>query len=447
MKPLCFVIMPFNRKKDAEGNEIDFNAIYDTLIVPAIEAAGMQAIRADEETVDGIIHKPMYERLILCDYAVADLTTSNANVLYELGIRHAVKPHTTINIYANGSPLPFDVNSVRCMPYSYDKKKGLTKPKEDMESLTGKLKTAKKRKDTDSPIYQLVDGISFQNSVAHQKTDIFRDQVEYNVEMKKKLKKIRSNKKYSTAQILEELDKIEIDPENEEAGVLIDFMISYRSLGAYPRMIAFIENMPSHVKNTVMVQEQLGFAYNRTGEKEEAIRVLEGVLKQNGPSSETYGILGRVYKDLYDAAIIDQNIAKAKGYLDKAIETYQKGMEADWRDAYPGTNLLTLLYVKGDFEKIQSLACVVEYAVQRKLAKSEDYWDYATLVEIALVTGNERKALENFEKAIVCDKDLWMLETTVNTLDRMLKVAQKRKEKATLIKKVLKLFNEQIKKW
>ena len=49
-------------------------------------------MRADEEMAGGIIHKPMFERLILCEYAVADLTAANAKVCYELGVRHAVRP-------------------------------------------------------------------------------------------------------------------------------------------------------------------------------------------------------------------------------------------------------------------------------------------------------------------------------------------------------------------
>jgi hypothetical protein len=40
----------------------------------------------------GMIHKPMCERLILCEYALTDLTTTNANVFYELGLRHAAQP-------------------------------------------------------------------------------------------------------------------------------------------------------------------------------------------------------------------------------------------------------------------------------------------------------------------------------------------------------------------
>src|SRR5215203_452211 len=96
MKPFCFVLMPFGKKKDAE----------------------LEPIRADEETVGGIIHKPMFERLLLCDYAVADLTTANPNVFYELGVRHAARPRTTLPIFAEKQPIPFDLNLVRALPYS-----------------------------------------------------------------------------------------------------------------------------------------------------------------------------------------------------------------------------------------------------------------------------------------------------------------------------------------
>jgi tetratricopeptide (TPR) repeat protein len=448
MKPVCFVIMPFGKKKDSNGKSIDFDIIYREFIYPAIEAAKMEPIRADEETLNGIIHKPMYERLILCDYAVGDLTTSNANVLYELGIRHAVKPFSTINVYASGSKLPFDINGVRCMPYTYHQTKGLTKKQFDIESLTKKLKDARRRKETDSPVYQLVDGISFQNSVAHQKTDIFREQVEYNMKMKNLLKKTRENKKRTKEEAITELDNIvssKIDIENEEAGVLIDVMLSYRSLNAFDKMISFIESMPSHVENTVMVQEQLGFALNRIGEKDQAIRVLESVIKQNGPSSETYGILGRVYKDKYDLAIKEKNQLKANGFLDKAIETYEKGFEADWRDAYPGINLLTLLEIKGNREKIGQLAPVVAYAVERKLAsKNPDYWDYATLLEVGVISNDEAKANENLQKAMTCEIEGWMLETTINTLELLSKKRQERKENTAVASTTLEALKIQL---
>jgi tetratricopeptide (TPR) repeat protein len=443
--------MPFGKKKDTDGNEIDFDEIYELLIHPAIDAAEMDPVRADEETVNGIIHKPMYERLILCDYAVADLTTANANVFYELGIRHAVKPYTTITIFASGSKLPFDLTAVRCLPYDYDKEKHLTNIKKNITALATQLINAKKQKATDSPVYQLVDGISFQNSVAHEKTDIFRDKVEYDNKMKTLLAKARSKEggKAERIKAIEEIVRDQIKPENEETGVLIDVVLSYRSQSAFDKMIAFIKLLPAHVQQTVMVQEQLGFALNRIGEKEEAISVLEKVIKENGPSSETYGILGRVYKDLFDKANEDKNGLLAESYLDKAAETYLKGFEADWRDGYPGVNAVTLLELKGDQkskEQIKKLAPVVEYAVIRKMkTKKEDYWDYATLLELAVIENDETKAKECLRKALACPiEGSWMFETTIKNLKLINENRKKRNEDNNVSERMIGLLQGQI---
>ena len=111
----CFVLMPFGWKSDAAGKSIDFDAVYREVIKPAVAAAGLEPFRADEELTGGIIHKAMFERLVLCDYAVADLTLANANVFYELGVRHAARPWSTVSIYAGTSRLPFDVADLRKM--------------------------------------------------------------------------------------------------------------------------------------------------------------------------------------------------------------------------------------------------------------------------------------------------------------------------------------------
>jgi hypothetical protein len=95
MKPFCFVLMPFGQKPDENNRLIDFDRVYAEIIEPAVASAELDPVRADKESVGGIIHKPMFERLMLCDYAVADLTTANANVFYELGVRHGIRPYST----------------------------------------------------------------------------------------------------------------------------------------------------------------------------------------------------------------------------------------------------------------------------------------------------------------------------------------------------------------
>jgi hypothetical protein len=67
----------------------------------------------------------MFECLILCEYAVADLTTANANVFYELGVRHAVRPWSTVLIYAESNGrLPFDLSPMRALPYGINLEEG-----------------------------------------------------------------------------------------------------------------------------------------------------------------------------------------------------------------------------------------------------------------------------------------------------------------------------------
>ena len=149
-RPLCFILMPFGKKPDAGGIMIDFDAVYKELIAPAIQEAGLEPLRADEEMAGGIIQKPMFERLILCEYAVADLTTANANVFYELGVRHAVRPWSTIAIfYSAGARLPFDVADLRALPY---KLSGAGIPSDiatDKAALVKRLLAAKGLRSTD----------------------------------------------------------------------------------------------------------------------------------------------------------------------------------------------------------------------------------------------------------------------------------------------------------
>ena len=53
--PLCFVLVPFGRRSDATGTTIDFDAVYRDLLAPAIRAAELEPIRADEEMTGGIV--------------------------------------------------------------------------------------------------------------------------------------------------------------------------------------------------------------------------------------------------------------------------------------------------------------------------------------------------------------------------------------------------------
>jgi len=387
--PLCFVLMPFGNKPRPGGGVIDFDAVYRDLLAPAVAGAGLEPLRADEEQTGGVIHKPMFERLILCEYAIADLTTANANVFYELGLRHAVRPYTTVTVFGEGcGQLPFDVAPLRGLPYKLGPDGRPSQAATDAAALTRRLKEAVGGA-TDSPLYQLVEGYP---DVQHRKTDVFRELVRYSDEMKLRLANARKQPKGA----LEALRAIELELKDiplAEAGVVLDLFLSYRSVRGWTEMIDLVAKMSAPLAATVMVQEQLGLALNRAGRSDEAERVLLALIERRGPSSETHGILGRVYKDRWEAANKAGDRLLARGTLAKATSAYLAGFESDWRDAYPGINAVTLMELAEppDPRRLDLLP-VVRYAVARRVASGKpDYWDHATQLELAVLAKDVRR--------------------------------------------------------
>jgi uncharacterized protein DUF4071 len=410
-KPLCFVLMPFGKKPDADGRMIDFDAVYEQFIKQAIEATGFESIRADEEVVGGIIHKPMFERLLLCEFAVADLTTANANVFYELGVRHAVLPNTTVLLSAGATRLPFDVALLRALPYQIDANGKPADPTSSTKALTALLTKAREETASDSPIFQLLEGYP---DIKRLKTDVFRDRVKYSMEVKNRLAEARRDGLDAIRAIELEFPRIT----ELESSVVIDLFLSYRAVKGWDEMIALVGKMSRPLAETVIVQEQLALALNRVGKGERAERVLLDLIDRRGPSSETYGILGRVYKDRWEAAKKSQASALSRGLLDKAIGAYLKGFEADWRDAYPGVNAVTLMSLREPEDpRKNELLPVVRYAVRRRIASGKpDYWDHATLLELAVIAEDEAAAWSALGDALAAIREVWEPETTVRNL-------------------------------
>jgi len=169
---------------------------------------------------------------------------------------------------------------------------------------------------------------------------------------------------------------------------------------------------------------------NRANRGEEAERILLALVEGRGPSSETYGILGRVYKDRWEAALKAGEKALARGLLDKAINAYLKGFEADWRDAYPGVNAVTLMELKEPPDvRRERLIPVVSYAVERRIESGKpDYWDHATRLELAVLAKDQQKAESALADALVVVRESWEPETTARNLRLIHEAREKRNE-------------------
>ncbi len=112
-----FVAMPFGSKAAADGHPIDFDRVYAELIRPALESAGLEVLRADEEQGAGDIRADLFQELLMADLVVADLTLDNPNVWYELGVRHALRARGVILIQGPRAAQPFDIYTDRKLSY------------------------------------------------------------------------------------------------------------------------------------------------------------------------------------------------------------------------------------------------------------------------------------------------------------------------------------------
>lgn len=430
MKSYCFVLMPFGKKSNESGRVVDFDRVYQDIIKPAVIDADLDPIRADEEIIGGIIHKPMFERLMMCDYAVADLTTANANVFYELGIRHGVRPYSTVPIAGRGMRLPFDVVPLRAILYELDSTGLPANTREVRQQLAERLEECRDPSD-DSPLYQLLTDVP-RPDIQRLKTDNFRDVVEYSQKMKSRLNDARNKNPEALAEVEKEISVVDADP-----AIVVDLYLSYRAVKDWSAMVSLVEQMSPPLKQTILVQEQLGFALNRLERHADAEHVLKELISNHGPSSESNGILGRVYKDQWAKAKASGNL-DAAGYLRNAIDIYLQGFEADWRDAYPGINAVTMMEMTDPPDSRQKdLVPVVTYAVRRRLeSKSPDYWDYATLLELAVLSRDKPLAIEYLGSCLAAVREPWEPETTARNIQLIREVRAAREEEVDWVKSI-----------
>lgn len=113
----CFVMMPIADHKDYPVGH--FQRVYDFLIKPACEKAGLEPYRADDNKASDMIMLDILQKLVECDMAICDISSRNANVFFELGLRQAFNKKTIL-ITDGLQSAPFDISGLRHISYSAD---------------------------------------------------------------------------------------------------------------------------------------------------------------------------------------------------------------------------------------------------------------------------------------------------------------------------------------
>ncbi|MCA1634389.1 MAG: DUF4071 domain-containing protein, partial [Acidobacteria bacterium] len=359
---------------------------------------------------------------------IVDLTTSNPNVLYELGLRHAVRPSRTVLMKADGGESPFNLVASNTLIYRL---MGESVTFNDALEFQQRLASAlmSEASEHDSPIFRLIEGYTAPQ-IAARDDDASRDRAQRSNELKQILVAARAKGVEAVREAEQQLGDIK----TQDPGIVTDLLQAYRSVGAWEDMLALVGKMPAPLAETVVVRQQLALALNRAGRGEEAEKILRQLLVAQGASSETYGLLGRIYKDRWQQALHSGDSTHASEHLKRAIEAYRNGFETDWRDVYTGINAAMLMEVKtpSDAEK-DELIPVIRYAIKRhRAAQHPEYWD----LDLAVLTGDEKGAHNALSHVASMGLTRWAVESATNNVRIIRQARERRKQNVGWLRQI-----------
>ena len=156
----CFVITPFGKTQEEKDL---FSSVFEIIIKPVLADLNYDVNRADTNPENvGNITKNIMRDIIESDLAIADMTNANANVFYELGIRHALHRCATILIIQKGSRIPFDLSQHIAIEYS-PTLPGLTAAREEIRKAVLKYETVDRKTNTDNIVYDFYPSLTIGN--------------------------------------------------------------------------------------------------------------------------------------------------------------------------------------------------------------------------------------------------------------------------------------------
>src|SRR5215472_4535601 len=158
----AFIIRPFGTKDD-----INFDDVQKSLIAPALAACDIQGGTTEPFLQAGNIRTDMFQQLMVADIVIADVSIHNANVFYELGIRHALQPKRTFLLRAKSKKgpgqrtpqdeVPFDLRTDRYLEYDSDF------PAQKLEVMIEALRQTLASEKADSPVFQMLPDLEAQD--------------------------------------------------------------------------------------------------------------------------------------------------------------------------------------------------------------------------------------------------------------------------------------------
>jgi hypothetical protein len=366
----AFIIRPFGTRKG-----IDFDAVENELVGPALDNIGAEGRTTGEILEAGNIRIDMFQNLLIADLVVADISTNNPNAFYELGIRHALQEKRTFLIRARlprpstmeeakESDVPFDIKTDRY--FEYDP----ANPAFSLDKLTEALRDTAASNRQDSPIF-----LSLPNLKSQPRERFIPVPLGFGEEVQR-AEKDKDARKLT----LLGLETDGFPWESTGLRVVGRAQLLIKRYGAAKTAWESLHNLDDY---DLEANTALGNIYQRLDDLTSSDQALERALKvarEPAEVAEIHGQLGRNKKDRWirswsDAATTEEKARKAldSPLLMDAYEQYLDAYRQDLNSYYPGLNTLglavTMLDLGGRFPDVWSASFADDNEANLKLAE------------------------------------------------------------------------------
>jgi Tetratricopeptide Repeats-Sensor len=431
----CFVVMGFGKKTDFEtGRVLDLDQSYLNLIKPAVETAGLKCIRADEIVHSGLIDVPMYEQLLKADVVVADISTSNRNALYELGVRHALRPYTTVIIAEEmmmKSPT-FDLSHIVIRQYRHlGEDIGVSEARRFTTELAASIQqilATKPAPREDSPVYKFLDRLTPPTMSAARAAATPASSTQ----------KVDDAVAPVHSELMLRVDEAQRKGDWLKAKMLLEEIRDMRRAGASETFSG--QQVENPEDPDVLQRLALATYKSKYPTPEEALKAACDLLKLLGPQTtndtETLGLWGSVNKRLWE-------LTKENSYLDLAVRAYERGFYLR-NDYYNGINYAYLLNERAA-HPVGFAEAVADFVQARRIRREvisicnhwlddnpppspllpgskypeKRYWVLATLAEAQIGLEEEALGQQRLEEAFAAAAEPWMKDTTQEQVDKL----------------------------
>ena len=335
----AFIVRPFGTK-----GGINFDDVQKYLIAPALAALDIQGSTTEPFLQAGNIRADMFQQLLVADIVIADISIHNANVFYELGIRHALQPNRTYLLRSKSrkaakergpeDEVPFDLRTDRYLEYDPDQ------PAATLDRFTDALRQTLASENRDSPVFQMLPDLEGQDRSRFLPVpQTFREDVEI----------------ASKARQLGLLGLLAMEAKDffwASEGLRLIGRAQF-NLKAHREAKATWEELYRLNPSEPEANQRLGTIYQRLGDLDASDQALQRVLSykrvERPERAEALSLIARNIKDRWRSSwsgttgLRVASEALTSPDLLKAYEQYRKGFQENLDSFYSGLNALSLL--------------------------------------------------------------------------------------------------------